>query len=613
MEKEQENVETPINTYNKPKKTIKVFLIIISSILIVALLLGSFILGRNFAKLESNKNKTEEKAPTKKPNNQEKLYLYIDEYENLSVTKEDESDEVFYTISVTSKDAKIYDYRTNKKNDGSIENIELELSFVLYEDEGLKLLDVAKNTTTDVTIDTEYDNYLLHLSYDLKTAYGIIYNNYEDKSEEEMYRPRIDYGYYNLSTKQKMYDNQYQSIVPMDGIYLKGSTESEDVTSDDYDAYRSHLLKYDEEKEVHQITGMCDWYSNTKEYNDKNYVIAASGCTGLSNYTVYDNNFKEIYFGDESGFAFHEDGTISTVKDNKIEKYDIDGNKLSTSKSYQQVLHVFADYFVYLKNNEIYIEDKDGAIKVGDWKEEYYYHYAISGIYDEKQINEEEKNDYGLYLVFEYNGIDEGPGFEIYYNPETREIKKYELEFVGGYAKPVLYLYPEEKTDIKVNFEKEDNLTTTYPKFKDEWQVTAYPNGDLYDKEGKYYYALYWEEDSNHTIDFTEGFYVSKDNAIEFLEEKLSIIGLNDKEKNEFIMYWLPIIESNEHNLIYFELTEERDSYNKLEITPKPDSLLRMAIHVKKIDKKQTIKEQKLTSFERTGFTAVEWGGVLYK
>ena len=64
--------------------------------------------------------------------------------------------------------------------------------------------------------------------------------------------------------------------------------------------------------------------------------------------------------------------------------------------------------------------------------------------------------------------------------------------------------------------------------------------------------------------------------------------------------------------MVYFELTEERDSYNKLIITPKPDSLLRVAIHVKKVNEKVSIKEQQLTTFNRKGFTAVEWGGVNY-
>jgi len=173
-------------------------------------------------------------------------------------------------------------------------------------------------------------------------------------------------------------------------------------------------------------------------------------------------------------------------------------------------------------------------------------------------------------------------------------------------------LYPKEKTEVTVNFEKESNLTTTYPKFKNEWKVTANPNGDLYAANGKYYYALYWEEKENHKVSFEEGFYVTKDNAIEFLEEKLSIIGLNNKERNEFIMYWLPILEKNEKSLVYFELTEERESFNKIIISPKPDSLLRVAIHVKKVNDEVNLKMQKLTSFTRNGFAAVEWGGILY-
>ena len=77
-------------------------------------------------------------------------------------------------------------------------------------------------------------------------------------------------------------------------------------------------------------------------------------------------------------------------------------------------------------------------------------------------------------------------------------------------------------------------------------------------------------------------------------------------------MYWLPILEKNEKSVVYFELTKERESYNKIIIDPKPDSLLRIAIHVKKVDKKPNIKEEKLEKFERNGFTAVEWGGVIY-
>ena len=183
---------------------------------------------------------------------------------------------------------------------------------------------------------------------------------------------------------------------------------------------------------------------------------------------------------------------------------------------------------------------------------------------------------------------------------------------MGGMAKPVLYLYPTKEMYVKVNFSNPEYLTTTYPKYNNGWEVKVSPNGDMYDKDGKYYYALYWDEKRYYEIDFKEGFYVTKENAINFLEEKLSVIGLNDRERNEFIMYWLPILENNKQSLVYFELTEEREKNNKLIIEPKPDSMLRVSIHVKKVDEYVNIKEQKLKTFKRSGFTAIEWGGMTY-
>jgi hypothetical protein len=192
---------------------------------------------------------------------------------------------------------------------------------------------------------------------------------------------------------------------------------------------------------------------------------------------------------------------------------------------------------------------------------------------------------------------------------KTGESKDY---MCGGVAKPILYLYPEKKTNVTISFEHPELLETTYPKFTGKWEVTAYKNGDLYDKNGNYYYALYWDEVKVHSVDFSTGFYVEADEAIDFLEEKLTYIGLNAKERNEFIMYWLPKLEKNGKSLVYFELTEERESYNKINISPKPDSLLRVVIHVKKVDKKVDIKKESLTKFKRSGFTAVEWGGTTY-
>lgn len=87
-------------------------------------------------------------------------------------------------------------------------------------------------------------------------------------------------------------------------------------------------------------------------------------------------------------------------------------------------------------------------------------------------------------------------------------------------------------TLINVKFDKIKLLTTTYPKYNDVWSVIA-------NKNGRNYYGLYWEEKGSTKVDFKTGFYVESKDAIKFLEDKLEEIGLNERESNEFIMYWL--------------------------------------------------------------------------
>ena len=200
---------------------------------------------------------------------------------------------------------------------------------------------------------------------------------------------------------------------------------------------------------------------------------------------------------------------------------------------------------------------------------------------------------------------------EYLFNPKTGKTEVYAVTSMTE-KKPILYLYPEEEMDVQITFENAELLTTTYPKYNSGWNVKVQPNGDIYDGNNQYFYGLYWEEKYTKNIDFKEGFYVTKENAIRFLEEKLNIIGLNRKEANEFITYWLPVLEKNGKSIVYFELTDERQAYNRIIINPQPDSLLRVNMHIKKVDQKMPIKEQRLPSFERKGFVAVEWGGVVH-
>ena len=176
--------------------------------------------------------------------------------------------------------------------------------------------------------------------------------------------------------------------------------------------------------------------------------------------------------------------------------------------------------------------------------------------------------------------------------------------------KPIIYLYPKEQTNVKIHFNlKKTTFTTVYPKFtsENEWNVHASPNGDIKIGDKKYPY-LFWEAESYINQDFSKGFIVKDEDAESFLEEKLKLIGLNEKESCDFITFWLPQIIKNKLSLLSFQ-TEEFFRNFEEKIEPKPDSVLRVFLSIKKIEKKCDLEEQQLTKVERKGFTVVEWGG----
>ena len=178
----------------------------------------------------------------------------------------------------------------------------------------------------------------------------------------------------------------------------------------------------------------------------------------------------------------------------------------------------------------------------------------------------------------------------------------------SGDAKPVLYLYPEEKTAVTVRLDYDGALTCTYPAYEDGWTVTAAPDGTLRDESGQTYSYLYWEGLSDGDYDFSRGFCVPGGDTAAFLENALAQLGLTRREANEFLVYWLPRMEPNPYNLIAFQATAYTD-HARLTITPEPDSLLRVFMAWQPLDGQTDIPPQDLPAFDRTGFTVVEWGG----
>ena len=178
--------------------------------------------------------------------------------------------------------------------------------------------------------------------------------------------------------------------------------------------------------------------------------------------------------------------------------------------------------------------------------------------------------------------------------------------------KPVIYLYPEEETDVSVKLILDGQLTCTYPAYKNGWTVTASPDGTLTDAKGQTYNYLYWEGETYVQWDMTNGFCIRGKDTAAFLEDALEKLGLNRKEANEFIVYWLPLMEQNPYNIISFQTSLYTDTA-KLQIKPAPNTLIRVFMVWHATDTLVELPAQELSAPERIGFTVIEWGGTEVK
>lgn len=522
------------------------------------------------------------------------IYLYKDKNNIIYKVPPMVGTEEIIKYEVKSKDAVLYDftYRDGKVN-----------AVLYYDDNKIYVIDEIKKEKKEVSLPKKYDGYSLKTNSSTNELIGFTYKNgkYEN--------------FYNLRTMKSLYNDKY-TYLSFNNDTLIGYIFFNEYAENSYGSEeQSDLLELDYEKVIISKVGECASYSR-----QDSFTIILSGCNSMfaSKYEVLDASLKTIVTAKSAYDYSIYKNNLYLIKDNKVEIYNSSGNLVKTTKAYDNIKQVINNYIVYEKNKNLYITD-DNIVDVKLGPAGTSYHQMLSKYYNANSLAHENEKKAGIYIIvgtnspYAENGGGINPGIEYYFNPDTKEVARYDLDYIGAYAKPVLYLYPKKNnTKVTVSFENSSLLTTTYPKYNKEWKVVANKNGDLYDKSGRYYYGLYWEESGANKVDFSTGFYVEKDDALKFLEEKLDKIGLTQREANEFIMYWLPILEKNGKNLVYFELTEERDSYNKINISPKPDSILRMAIHVKKVDQKVDIKEEKLTKFKRSGFAAVEWGGVNY-
>ena len=257
-------------------------------------------------------------------------------------------------------------------------------------------------------------------------------------------------------------------------------------------------------------------------------------------------------------------------------------------------------YVIGVNAKEAIASDAGISVNGSNIPNSYYKGYVIDG--------------YTFYKLRDLNDLTAGLDIEWCEEDKVIELTSEPFGFTvdedgGVFRKPVIYLYPEETTDISVELEYDGDVTVTYPAYNEGWKVTAEPDGTLTNHaDGREYSYLFWEGEGYNEMDFSEGFVVKGEDTVSFLQDKLSEMGMTPREYNEFIVYWLPYLQDNAYNLISFQWENYEESA-KLNITPEPDNMLRVFMAFKAIEEPVEVPEQKLPVLEREGFTVVEWGG----
>lgn len=290
---------------------------------------------------------------------------------------------------------------------------------------------------------------------------------------------------------------------------------------------------------------------------------------------------------------------------NRAEKQVASGTRLTANEYFDE--DFFKEYnLVFVKVTNIYDTDGDVCVHEAYIKDNELHIPILFAYYEETTVKYHMNCYYHVYavgknIVTAYGDVQE----KIYPGKAPNSSDEIIVE------KPIIYLYPEKEQEISVSFAHPEDLTITYPKYKDSWNVMARPDGTLTDlSTGRELYSLYYEcRNCIPGVDFSEGFVVKGEDSAAFLEEKLEILGLNYKEAEEFIVYWLPRLEANPYNYIRFADKEEIDQLIPLTVSGNPDTMIRVLMEYMPLEQEISVKEQTLTPVERSGFTVVEWGG----
>lgn len=185
--------------------------------------------------------------------------------------------------------------------------------------------------------------------------------------------------------------------------------------------------------------------------------------------------------------------------------------------------------------------------------------------------------------------------------------------------KPVIYGYSEKALAVEIKLKTKGELTFSYPLLpsNNTWNMSLKDGVFLESKEQAYPY-LFWESELPKDWSLLTkqqtllGAFIARERVITYLDSTLTLMGLNSKEKTDFITHWGPQLVRKPFCFVQFLVQEDCEQFASYQIEPKPDYFNRLYMVFDLFTTIPTdlpIQKQVLAPFERSGFYMIEWGG----
>ena len=182
----------------------------------------------------------------------------------------------------------------------------------------------------------------------------------------------------------------------------------------------------------------------------------------------------------------------------------------------------------------------------------------------------------------------------------------------GEYLKkPNIYLYPEYELQlsVRIEFPLGGEITQSDPEYGSGWDVFVDTEG-LIDHQ---YSCLFYEcVVPTDIFQRTEGWIVEQKDLTEFFQSNLRAYGFIEHEIQDFLDYWIPLLDEKDYYEIFPQHEELIDQVVRLEFSHQPNSILRLFYLINGTDQPGAdLTVPEIIPFARQGFTVVEWGGIL--